>query len=619
MNKFSNQNNKEFNENLNDSNFEKEGEYIINKKPKYKYNIKIVNEYQNPKFPKRAKTPDQFISSPNLTKLNNSKKNHYLEQNNNDSTIIFYSNNNPERTNNINNKYFQKNNYFCRCNFGNINNNKNCICRDEFNKLLKSNYGQFFYKYNYNYNNHCYKYENVLLINNDCNRELNNPYKRKKIYLGNASNNQKDKHYYFHSPLKNNNNNVPNINNKNIGNGNNNYNYSLKQNSSAKKLKRYTNKKIKLSLENNEENHNFSNYSFISIDNTKNKNFSPYRSLIIANKRTNKLNKCSLYKLQKNKENNENIDNNDNTTLLSKRSNSKKNNGIIINKSSETKQQIKIIPLNQKIKPLIIKKIVDKPKIKQIINKDGSISDVIMQNKIETSIESKPIINNENESIIKESITKVYTTLTKNLEENENGNNILINENNDFNKNLEENNIEDNNFFNRNNEEIIINNNKENNSVFIRRDFKNKKRNDCKLEVMNEPINAEKNYSLNNIEKVNNNNEIDIEINDNSTIPKNSDYNSFGFNSSYFIENKMMNKNEQINYIKYLYYNDIKNLQNYILKLKEEDRENIVNYFNDGNIENRKIYMQLKDILKDKKIEQEISIIINDDSFEDKK
>jgi hypothetical protein len=93
--------------------------------------------------------------------------------------------------------------------------------------------------------------------------------------------------------------------------------------------------------------------------------------------------------------------------------------------------------LGKKIDPLIIKKFVDKPKIKQIINKDGSVTDVIAQNKIVTSIESKPIINSENENIIKESVTKVYTTISKNLEKNENeNNNMFINKKNDNNDNI---------------------------------------------------------------------------------------------------------------------------------------------------------------------------------------
>ena len=618
MNKFSSQNNKNWNENLNNSIFEKEGEYIINKKPKYKYDIKIVHENPNLKFSRRAKTPDKIISTSNSAILNNTKRAHCIKQNNNDSTIVFYSNNSPLRVYNLNNRYFQNKNYYCKCNPENIYHKGKCICQNEFNKFLKSYDGEYFYKYNYNYNNNCYKFENNLKTNNECNSGLNNCYKRKKIYIGNAGKKKLNQNYYFHSPLKVNEISHANIYNKGIENNNNNY-YLLNPNSSnkkRKKIKKYTNKEIKMQSKNNVEKNHFSNYSFLSIDNSKNKNNSPFKSLIIAKKRSNKLNKNSLYKLQKNNENNNLVD-----TPFSQRSGSKKNNNIIINKSSETKQEIKIVPLGKKIDPLIIKKFVDKPKIKQIINKDGSVTDVVTQNKIVTSIESKPIINSENENIIKESITKVYTTISKNLEKNENENNNMIIDKNDYNNNnINKCNNEEENFIVKRNEEINVSNDNENNSVFIRRDFKDKKENNCNLEVIKKPNFEKNNYSFsNNIIINNNNNEKNIEINDNSTIPKNSDYNSFEFNSSYFIDNKIMTKNEQINYIKYLYYNDINNFNSFFLKLNGEDRENIINYFNDGNIENKKIYRKLKDILKNNNNEEEISIIINDDSFEDNK
>ena len=618
MNKFSSQNNKDWNENLNNSIFEKEGEYIINKKPKYKYDIKIVHENPNLTFSRRAKTPDKFISSSNSAILNNTKRAHCIKQNNNDSTIVFYSNNSPLRSYNLNNRYFQNKNYYCKCNPENTYHKGNCICQNEFNKFLRNYDGEYFYKYNYNYNNNCYKFENILKTNNEYNSGLNNCYKRKKIYIGNVGKKKLNQNYCFHSPLKVNKISHSNIYNKAIEN-NNNY-YLLNQNSSnkkKKKIKKYTNKEIKIQSKDIEEKNHFSNYSFLAIDNSKNKNNSPFKSLIIAKKRTNKLNKNSLYKLQKNNEENNLVD-----TVFSQRSDSKKNNNIIINKSSETKQEIKIVPLGKKIDPLIIKKFVDKPKIKQIINKDGSVTDVIAQNKIVTSIESKPIINSENENIIKESVTKVYTTISKNLEKNENeNNNMFINKNNDNNDNINKFNNKEENFLIKRNDRINMINDNENNSVFIRRDFKDKKENNCNLEVINKPNFEKNNYSFSNniIINKNNNNEKNIEINDNSTIPKNSDYNSFGFNSSYSIDNKIMTKNEQINYIKYLYYNDINNFNSFFLKLNGEDRENIINYFNDGNIENKKIYRKLKDILKKNNNEEEISIIINDDSFEDNK
>ena len=48
---------------LNDSNFQDEGEYIINQKPKYKYEIKIIHDTKKEKSKKKSKTPEKIFAS----------------------------------------------------------------------------------------------------------------------------------------------------------------------------------------------------------------------------------------------------------------------------------------------------------------------------------------------------------------------------------------------------------------------------------------------------------------------------------------------------------------------------------------------------------------------------
>ena len=652
MNGIIQQLNNEDNIQLNNSNFEKEGEYIIEKKPKYKYELRIVHENPNLIEIKRPNTPDRIISSANFSILSDKKgnnynkqykifinknkfKNKYIQSNTPErgSTIRFYSKNSEKINQMEKNNYYLKNYKYCNCNYfnNNYNNNYNnkCVCQTEFNKLLRQYYGQNIYE------NKICKCHNYLGRKND----YKNIYKRKIIYIQNPNkreiinynnnnynyaNKTIDNYYYYNINEDNRNDYNYDYNKRKIIKiSNNNNNKDLYKGSSShkkkKKIKRYKNKKIKIINENAEENNNINNTSFISIDNTRHKNISLYASpspIIKKQKEKQDIN-TSIYRLQKD---NKSIHlSNLSNILCSSRSNSRRrsNNNILINKSSETKQRLKVVPLGQKIKPLIIKKMVEKPKIEKIINKDGTITDVIKQNSVITSIESKPVINSENEKIVKESVTKIYTTLTKNLDEiddnNNDKNNININEDID----IEEKNI------NEKNEEIKINKDCDNNSVFIRRDFKNKEQNEYNLEVI-DTFNKEKKqlYKNKNLKNNININNIDNnEINENSTIQKISEYSSIGYNSFNFNENKQNLKNEPINYIKYLYNNNPNELNNYFLKLNEEEKINILNSFNDGNIENKNIYLKLIDILKEKNDneEEENNIIINNNSFKDNK
>ena len=633
----SNYNNLE--KNLNNLNFEKEGEYIMQKKPKYKYELRIV--HKNPKSInidiKRPKTPDLIISSVNFSLLGDIKR-----KNDNKGNNIIITNkkcNNGKKVSNPN--YYFK--------IINSNNNK-CICKKELDRIINQYYGEEFEeeekdqeKNKYNYSS----YENI--------DKKKNIFLRKKKYIRKGNKLKKDN--YFYSPSKNaniynhksfdnsyiiNDEKISNIKNNNYYNNghnqrkiikinnlnNNSFNKGIYSFKKRKRKKKYKNKKIKLSSENIEENkinNNLSNYSFLSVDASKNKTRNQNLNSLI-NKKEKELNNISIYNIQKKKK--KNINNNYNNINSSPSSNSRRSkNNLLINKSSETKQKIKIVPLNKKINPLIIKKFVEKPKIVKILNKDGLTSNIIKQNSVITSIESKRIMNNGKENIVKESITKVYTTLCKKLNEIDDINNNKIIDNNNFTGNNDNININiDKNNIKEKYKEIDIYKDGENNSVFIRRDFKNKNKNKFKLEIINDCNkfdNIRKNYLFNNnINQYQNpfmiNKNIkneNLEINSPTIIQKNSDYNS-SIDSNYlkFIDNNQITKNGKINSSR-----NLNNNNNEINKLKIT-KKNILNSLNDGKRENQKIHKKLKDELlneKKNKEDEESAIIINKYSFED--
>ena len=55
---------------LNDSNFYEEGEYILEQKPKYIYEIKIVHDHLEKNNKLKSKTPDKIISSNKVLNYN---------------------------------------------------------------------------------------------------------------------------------------------------------------------------------------------------------------------------------------------------------------------------------------------------------------------------------------------------------------------------------------------------------------------------------------------------------------------------------------------------------------------------------------------------------------------
>ena len=565
---------------LNNCNFEKEGEYIIQKKPKYKYELRIVHKNPNRIDIKRSKTPDVFFCLLGDRKRKNDIKQNNIRKKNR-------KNKNIEKTpEHVSNKRFIPENTekFIEINKNNKFSN-NCICKNELEKIINQYYAQKSEEEGKNkYNNNIHK--NIYEDKNEKNNIYNNSY---GIDDRNDLNNNNYSYYNkCHNQRK-----IIKINNNN---------FSHKNSSSHKKRKKmYKNKKIKMlskNIEENNINNNSANFSFLSVDaSNRNQILNP----IISTKELN-----NIYKIHKN--NKKNINKNCNNIISSPNSNSRKNkSNLFINKSSETKQKLKIVPLGIKIKPLIIKKVIEKPKIVKIINKDGSKSNIIKQNSVITSIESKSIMNNGKENIVKESITKVYTTLSKTLDKIDYINNHIIIDNNDNNDNINDNiNINmDKNKINEKYREIKTYTDGENNSVFIRRDFKNKNENVIKLEIINDSNKADNNIGKNYLIKRNIKNE-NLEINDNSSVQRNSDYNSPIFTDSLIIKNEQINSMKNINK-----NNEINKPRKCFLKINDEENKNIVNSLNDGNNENKK--------LKEKKNNEveENAIIVNKNSFED--
>lgn len=290
----------------------------------------------------------------------------------------------------------------------------------------------------------------------------------------------------------------------------------------------------------------------------------------------------------------------------------RKGKNIIICKSSERNEKIKSFPKGKKYEPLVVKKVVQKPIVEKIKKEDGTLTNVMRQTTVITSIETKPIKNkkSDNENIVKECITNIYTTLTKNIDESDT-------------KSLTKNKSDDN--FKLKNKNNIKNGNK----VFIKRKIAdnlniNKKLNNYKKLNHKNQHNINKN-EIDNFNKYNNNINITEISND---LLKNKTSESSINNSSLISyeeidpNNRAVRINEEIKYIKYLYYRctklnsehkaKVKSLTDYFLKLSDEEKICILNKLNAGKKENKKIYQKLKNILREKEKEGDCSI--NDDN-----
>lgn len=677
---------------LNDSNFQEEGEYILNQKPKYKYEIRIIHDPSQEKAKMKSKTPEKIISSSKFSIINKPKKapikqnqnknkynNNYYNKNkiyNNSNNLKHYDNfnnynnysvyeHNDDFGNNGNYEHydnFNNNNNYCfydskttkrkqdiinyskeptpqsdflsntSDNFYNSRNyikhkyEKNefiydenfnyCECQKEFNQLIQ----KYFMRGKKIKQNHCKNYNNYNDYNFKNRRENNITYRNIKDY----SNQNSKRKRVFKTPLKiqksidktfgsneyeeenevynikqtkinnindydddriidNNSSSIRNMkySNLNIYNDNNIYSKNISQNLNKNKYLYIKNQKKKFPKQNNKK----TNYSFLSIDDSKNKNGSPY------NKNNSKKDK--------------------NIIKLYNENNYNSNNQLMIHKSSERKEKIKSIPKGQKIKPLIIKKSVKKPIIETIKKDDGSIVNVMKQTTILTSIETKPINNlssqnNKNENFVKERITSIYTTLTKNIEENENKTLTKNKSLDDLNKKKEK---------------------QEKNGIFTKRKImdKNIKNNNFhhndNLDIITQKEICYNNKNENN--NLKNNYNIDISEISNDLLKNRTMNSSINYGSLISYEqiepnNNVIRINEEIKYIKYLYYrctnlnseNQAKNqtLSNYFLKLSDEEKIAILTNLNDGEPENKKIYNKLINILKEKRLNDENSL-----------
>ena len=83
-------NNETKNDQINDSYFQEEGEYIINQKPKYKYEIKIIHDgnLDNEKNRIKSKTPNKIYPSSKLNILNKPKNNIITKKNTINQEIV---------------------------------------------------------------------------------------------------------------------------------------------------------------------------------------------------------------------------------------------------------------------------------------------------------------------------------------------------------------------------------------------------------------------------------------------------------------------------------------------------------------------------------------------------
>ena len=676
------------NDERNDSLFQKEGEYIINKKPKFKYVIRVVHTSPN-RIIKKSQTQDRIMPSIRFTFLNNEKLN---QINKKDKTLLnknrniinnLYKNKSPRTgptirflTGALNTQREIKNNNYenllknslhyikynklkeskevynnkkdkIKYNYANEFNSQyeydneydydydndcdytieifpaeQCTCKKEIIKIINQYFenNKIINKYKYNPNNDCscdriFKRKKIKLYNPNMENEKNNynnlysppPIRRKKYfkkqftnkkslkylnYLQNEdihdipyNNIQNDNYYYDINSCKNKNNIYKKINSNQY---NNNVYHETSYISSPKNNKNL--KKIRISKNNN----NTSNNSFISVDNSKNKNLSPNNNSFINQKNYIRKTYCSP-----------NIKSQNTSKNTTNKFNERKSNNNTIKKSSERYEKIKIVPLGQKIQPLLVKKSVEKPIKEKKLNKDGSTTNIIKQNSVITSIETKPIINrnSKDKNIVKEYITKIYTTLIRDNNEIDDKNDNIILNNNNKEKNDEL--LKEINIKNYNQKDFDVKNDTEkninidNNYQFINNI--NNKDNNKNSQFNNIYLNNEnkKDFSNNNIDT--------FEIND-LLIHKNKN-SSFNYSSLYSNINDPNEQsnigriNEIVRYIKYLYYRYTnlssyenakeESLFNYFIKLSEEEKKAVLNNLNDDNIENQKIYNKL--------------------------
>ena len=495
----------------------------------------------------------------------------------------------------INDYYFSDNRIYknniiscnrkCRCGLNICDRNNMTVINDNINR--KNNI--------YNYYNYC---SPPRSMRNNYPKTIDKTMKKLQYpkYQNKHSNyivrspNYKTPYYYFVKGNKLNdkqNNKLYNINNDtNMDNNNYNNNSYIDISNKSKLKKEILTKKIKISSKNDKTpKKEIRNNSFISIDNIRDKNLMVKNSPYVKRKKIDKINYNNISKYESK---DLNLCNNLNSTYISIR---KRSNNIMISKSSEKKEKIKVFPLGKKIYPLIVKKSVEKPKKEKIINKDGTTTNVIKQTSVITSIESKPIqakkYNLKNQTYVKENITKIYTTLTKDdIDVNANSNHI--NKSNNIGIVKDKENLKD------------ANEDNLNKSNYNKNKINDKNKNiDMNYKDIKDDYNEIDNDFLMITKNINN-------FNNNSPF-SNTSLNSNTYEQSDFNNSSKINKH--INYIKYLYNrcnnsnsidgNKEESLSSYFLKFNDEEKKEILNAFKDGKVEDKKIYNKLMKILKE--------------------
>ena len=217
-------------EERNDSNFQEEGDYLINQMPKYKYEIKVI--HPSPIRIRKTKTPDKIMPLSRFTIISNHNNNNSIDNNNkiyfknninqlhknklmkNFHTIRFYSGNHDYQRYDRNNiyeknlkhrkiykKYKNKKYDNSLDSENNMHNDYNCdyiieifpgdkcICQEEIISIIN----EYFHNKNNKYNYKCYRH--------NMNYMKNNKGKIQKIINNYPNINSLKENKFFRSPI----------------------------------------------------------------------------------------------------------------------------------------------------------------------------------------------------------------------------------------------------------------------------------------------------------------------------------------------------------------------------------------------------------------------------------
>jgi hypothetical protein len=661
------------NENILNTSYKKinKNKGIYNKNYYYKNNDEKINknyeDYENREYMDNMDFPENndynnicdYCENKRIYRNNNYGRN----RNNNN-----YNYNGDYYTNNCDN-YDYYDSYDNNCSYVvDIFPRKPCICQREIGRIMDNYYfpnrinnNICYCNCNCNFRNDCrfcprcgheiYDRNNLTMINDNYGRR-NNDYdccnyispsrrikikypktidrtKRKLQYpkyynkspnnINNLQNNKMPDYYFInHDKFNNQNNNMMydtyDMNNDSKlekNNYNNNKYIEISNNPKKQKSKEILIKKIKIPHKGDKSpQKNINNTSFTSADNIRDKNLLNKNIPYISGKKREKINYNSMPKKEEKAQNENHIYN----------SAERKSKNIMICKSSEKRQKIKAVPLGQKIYPLIVKKSVQKPQKDKIIHRDGTTTNVIKQTSVITSIESRPLQtktkNLNNQTYIKENITKIYTTLTKDeIEDNNNNNNDVNNNKENINNLLKEDDFNNDNDNDNGNDDYDIKKNLNLSEENLKMDnlninnYTKSKSNDMNIDMNDEDIKQKSNLCTENNEI---NNDDLIKNKNSNNINNNSSFNYSGLYSNLYEPSENINPskvNEHIKHLKYLYNRCAylssnegakeESLSNCFLKYSDEEKKEILNNLKKGQLEDKKMYSKLMSIWKE--------------------